>query len=58
MSDFTLRMAKVCENCTVCKSARRKQKGFSYWLVKNIDSKICPFCKAYKKVHGRNAYES
>ncbi|MBI9016172.1 MAG: hypothetical protein JEZ07_02810 [Phycisphaerae bacterium] len=56
-SKRTLRLAKVCENCLVCKQARKKQKGFSFWFVKNIDSKVCPFCKAYEKVHGHKSFE-
>jgi len=55
---MTEKMANVCKNfCPVCKTARRNQQGAAYWFVKNVDSKVCPFCKAYEKVHGRKAYE-
>ena len=49
-------MAQVCENCTLCKYARKKQKGLLYRMVK-LESRICPFCRAYEKVHGSKAYE-
>jgi len=57
-SAMTEKMAGFCKNvCPVCRSARKNQQGVAYWFVKNIDSKICPFCKAYEKVYGRKAYE-
>lgn len=49
-------MAQRCAECLVCKRARSKQKGLAFWLVKNIESRICPFCRAYEKVHGRKAH--
>ncbi len=57
-SKLTVKMARFCgKSCPSCKAARKKQKGFSYWFVKNIDSKVCPFCKAYEQVYGSKAYE-
>ena len=57
-STLTSMMADICKNgCPVCKAARQNQGGASYWFVKNIDSKVCPFCRAYEKVYGRKAYE-
>lgn len=50
-------MAKRCVNCTLCGYARRKQRGIAFWLVKNVDSRICPFCRAYARVYGRKAHE-
>jgi len=50
-------MAKKCEECMVCRRAREKQKGFAFWFVKTIEGGICPFCRAYEKVHGRKAHE-
>ena len=29
----------------------------AYWFVKNIDRKICPFCRAYEREFGKPAYE-
>ena len=50
--------AKVClEKCTVCRSAREEQKGAKYWFVKNVESRSCPWCRAYAKVYGRKAHE-
>jgi len=51
-------MAHVCENCPVCRHARKKQKGFAFQFVKTIESGLCPFCQAYEKVHGRKAHEA
>ncbi len=49
-------LAKVCLACPVCKSARQHQKGAAYWLVKNVDRHICPFCRAYERVYGKAAF--
>jgi hypothetical protein len=49
--------AKACLNCPVCKHGRKKQKGFAFWFVKNVEGGICPKCKAYEKVYGKKAHE-
>jgi len=41
----------------VCNRARRKQRGVAFWFVKQLEGSVCPFCKAYEKVHGRKAHE-
>jgi len=51
------RRAQHCVGCLVCSHARRKQRGLAYWLVKNVENRICPFCRAYEKVYGRKAHE-
>jgi len=51
------RMARVCMDCALCRHARRKQKGLSFWVVKRVEGKICPWCKAYERVYGRKAHE-
>ena len=51
------RMAQQCLTCPVCKTARRKQRGFAFWFVKRIEGTVCPYCKAYEKVHGKKAHE-
>ena len=51
------RMARVCMDCKLCKHARAKQKGLTFWLVKQIEGTLCPWCKAYEKVYGRKAHE-
>jgi hypothetical protein len=50
-------LAKMCELCPACLHARHHQQGVVYNLVKNVEQDICPFCKAYERVHGRKAHE-
>jgi hypothetical protein len=50
-------LAKVCANCPVCRRARREQRGAAFWLVKQVEAKLCPFCRAYEWVHGRPAHQ-
>jgi hypothetical protein len=57
ITDRDRSMAKICESCPVCRHARRKQQGVAFRFVKTIENKICPFCQAYEKVHGRKAHE-
>lgn len=49
--------AQRCQECKLCQRARTKQRGLAYWLVKKVEAGLCPYCKAYEKVHGRKAYE-
>ncbi len=50
--------ANFCKNvCPICTTARKKQKGAAYWFVKNVDRKVCPFCKSYESVYGRLPHE-
>jgi hypothetical protein len=50
-------LAKVCLNCLLCRRARRRQKGFSFWLTRTVESRLCPFCRAFERVYGRKAHE-
>jgi hypothetical protein len=50
-------MAEVCAHCLLCRHARKTQRGVSFWLVKTVESGLCPFCKAYERVYGRKAHE-
>ena len=50
-------MARVCESCPVCRPARRNQQGLAYQFVKRVEGSICPFCRAYERVHGQKAHE-
>ncbi len=50
-------LAKICEFCPVCLHARHHQKGMVFDFVKNVEQDICPFCKAYERVHGKKAHE-
>ena len=56
-NDTDHKLAQWCLHCPVCTHARRKQRGVAFWLVKNVDSSLCPFCKAYERVYGRKAHE-
>lgn len=49
-------LAKVCEFCPVCRTARRTQSGGIYDFVRYAEAKFCPFCKAYGRVHCRPAH--
>ncbi|HDP26233.1 MAG TPA: hypothetical protein ENN34_12435 [Deltaproteobacteria bacterium] len=51
-------LAQVCGVCPVCTHARKKQNGMAYTFVKSIEGRLCPFCRAYEKVHGRKAHEA
>ncbi len=55
VSRWTRVLAARSANCAVCKSARRRQAGFAFWLVKTFEG-LCPFCRAYEKVHGRKSH--
>lgn len=50
-------MAARCVECKLCDHARRKQRGFLFWVIKTIEGGVCPYCKAYEKVYGRKAHE-
>ncbi len=50
-------LARVCEMCPVCRRARHRQAGAAFQLVRRIEVDICPFCRAYAKIHGRKAHE-
>ncbi len=49
-------LAQRSAQCPVCRRARRKQAGLAFWVVKTFE-KLCPFCRAYEKVHGRKSHE-
>ncbi len=50
-------LAKICLMCTVCKYARKKQRGYIYNFVRKIERYFCPFCRAYERVYGKKAHE-
>ena len=50
-------MARVSQNCIVCNFARQRQRGVVFWLVKCVEGRFCPFCRAYHKVFGRKSHE-
>ncbi len=51
-------LARLCELCPVCRRARATQSGIAFRLVRSIEVDVCPFCRAYEKVHGLKAHES
>ena len=57
ITEMDRKMAKFCIKCTVCSYARKKQQGATFWFVKKIEGKLCPFCKAYERVYGRKAHQ-
>ena len=57
LSDRDRARAQRCVECPVCTRARRKQRGLAFWLVKRVESRLCPFCQAYEKVYGRKSHE-
>ncbi len=54
--EFTRALARRSENCLVCQQARRRQRGLAFWIVKTFEG-LCPFCRAYEKVHGRKSHQ-
>jgi hypothetical protein len=58
ITDKDREMAEKCGTCPVCTTARRKQRGFAFWFVKTIEGGVCPYCRAYEKVHGKKAHEA
>jgi uncharacterized protein CbrC (UPF0167 family) len=57
VSEKDRQMAKKCVECPVCTKARKNQRGFAFWFVKNIENGICPYCAAYERVYGKKAHE-
>lgn len=46
------RRASRCVKCPLCRRARQKQGGLAFWIVKRIERRVCPWCRAYEKVYG------
>ena len=51
-------LANVCRDCPVCRHGRKRQAGTAFWLVKHVEGRVCPFCRAYERVYGRKAHEA
>lgn len=51
------KLALVCVNCPVCRRARKTQRGLAFAVVKRVEEKVCPFCRAYERVYGRKSHE-
>jgi len=50
-------LAWICANCPVCRRARLRQRGAAFRWLKKVKARLCPFCRAYERVHGRQAQE-
>ncbi len=57
-SALDVAMARVCRNCPVCRQARRRQAGWAYEVVRSVEGRVCPFCRAYERVYGKAAHEA
>ena len=58
VSDRDRRMAQRCVTCPVCRRARKTQRGLLYLLVRAVEGRVCPYCRAYERVYGRKAHEA
>lgn len=54
---FDTALASVSEKCVVCNFARHRQRGLIFQLVKCVENRLCPFCRAYYRVFGRKSHE-
>jgi hypothetical protein len=50
-------LAAQCGKCPMCRRARKQQRGVAYLFVRFLERGICPACKAYEKVYGKQAHE-
>lgn len=50
-------LSRVCRSCLVCRRARAHPGGWASRLVQRVESRVCPFCRAYERVYGRPAHE-
>lgn len=52
------KLARLCELCPLCRHARQEQNGFANTFVRSVETAVCPFCRAYERVHGSKAHEA
>lgn len=57
VTDLDRALARICEWCPVCHNARKTPDGLAWRFVKGVEGDVCPFCRAYARVHGRKAHE-
>jgi hypothetical protein len=50
-------LAAVCVHGPVCRTARRRPRGAAWQLVRRVEARVCPFCRAFARVYGRPAHE-
>jgi hypothetical protein len=48
-----LALAAICANCPFCRHARRKPDGLAGRIVRRVEVRVCPFCRAYSRVKGQ-----
>jgi hypothetical protein len=48
-------LAAVCARCPVCRRARKNPGSLAAKIVERAETAICPFCRAYERVHGQKA---
>lgn len=58
VSESDKKKAQRCVECPICAKARKQQRGFAYWFVKNVEDGLCPNCAAYERVYGKKAHEA
>jgi hypothetical protein len=57
ISGFDRALAKICLVCPACRRARATQAGLAFQLVQTVETKVCPFCRAFERVFGRKAHQ-
>jgi len=45
-----LLLAAICACCPLCRHARRKPDGLANRIVRKVEERMCPFCRAYARV--------
>ena len=50
-------LALVCRECPVCRRARSRPAGLAGRFVRAVEGWLCPFSRAYRRVHGRRSSE-
>ncbi|MRR06592.1 MAG: hypothetical protein EG828_06540 [Deltaproteobacteria bacterium] len=43
-------LAAICACCPLCRRARRKPNGLANRIVRKVEERVCPFCRAYARV--------
>jgi len=51
-------LASICVQCPVCRQARRHPAGVANRFVRQVEARLCPFCRAYARVYGRQPHET
>jgi hypothetical protein len=46
-------LAAICAWCPLCRHARRKPDGMANRIVRRVEDRVCPFCRAHTRVAGK-----